>query len=463
VDEFDFVIIGAGAAGEAAAHEARRRRASVAIIERELLGGSCPFWACMPSKALLHAAGIHAIGGDYPWSRASEFRDEIINRVGVDWPDDGGHLKRLSGAGAEVIRGTARVAGQGLVNVDQPGRGDRQVRGRNVVIAVGTNSTIPDLPGLEAIEPWTNREATSLRTLPKSLVVLGGGPTGVEMSQALARYGVTVRLVHPQSHVNHRDHPRNSEFVAAGLRRDGVELHLGVRATRIDARAGERGAHRITLSDCSTVDGDEVLFSIGRTAPLADIGLETIGVALEEGRVKPDENLRIADSTYVIGDPAGPEMHTHLAHYQGEMCVAIALGDDVKPDYRAIPRAMYTDPEAAGVGQRVEEAVASGRDAFELTADLSASAKGYVSEAAGHATIVVDRSERTLVGAFICGPGASEAIHMAVLAIKTNTPIEVLADTITAFPTTTRVMGSLFVQAARQLRAAPGRQIASET
>ena len=157
----------------------------------------------------------------------------------------------------------------------------------------------------------------------------------------------------------------------------------------------------------------------------------------------------------MAGDPAGPEMHTHVAHYQGELAVRIALGDDVRPDYRAIPRAVYTDPEVAGVGLSLEEAIAAGHDAFEEVADLATTAKGYVAEAAGHVTIVVDRASRTLLGAFIAGPAASEVIHEAVLAIKTRTPLDVLADTIHAFPTTARVMGGLFTKAARTFDAAP--------
>jgi pyruvate/2-oxoglutarate dehydrogenase complex dihydrolipoamide dehydrogenase (E3) component len=375
----------------------------------------------------------------------------MISREARDWPDDGGHVRSLESAGAEVVRGTARVTAPGAVEVEVAGGGKRLLRARHLVVAVGTHSTVPDLPGLDAIEPWTNREATSTRSLPRSLAILGGGPTGVELGQVFARYGVPVSLVHSEDRLNHRDHPRNSEALARALTNDGVELHLGTRAERIEARAGEGGAHRIHLSSGSSIEGHEILFAIGRTAPLAGLGLETIGVQLRDGGVAPDERLQIAEETYVIGDPAGPEMHTHLAHYEGELVIRMALGGDVRPDFRAIPRALYTDPETAGVGLQLEQARDGGLDAFEKTTDVGTSAKGYVSESFGHVSIVVDRAERTLVGAFIAGPGASEAIHLAVLAIKTGTPIGVLADTITAFPTTARVMGGLFVEAAREL------------
>jgi pyruvate/2-oxoglutarate dehydrogenase complex dihydrolipoamide dehydrogenase (E3) component len=287
--------------------------------------------------------------------------------------------------------------------------------------------------------------------LPKSLLILGGGPTGVELGQAFARYGVPVTLVHPQQRLNHRDHPRNSAALARALEQDGVELHLGVRADRLEPRARRGVAHHALLSDGSRVGGHEILFAIGRTAPLDGLGLETIGVTLKDGRVTPDEQLRIAESTYVVGDPAGPEMHTHLAHYQGELAVHIALGQPDRPDYSAIPRATYTDPETAGVCLLLEQARAHGHDAFEQTADVEHSAKGYAAESFGHVTIVVDRRERRLLGAFIAGPGASEAIHEAVLAVKTKVPMDVLADTIHAFPTIARVLGSTFIEASRQL------------
>lgn len=449
-DEFDFVVIGAGAAGEAAAYLARARGATVAVVDRELFGGSCPYWACMPSKTLLHAAAVHAGGGSYDWPKASARRDYMINREGTDVPSDAGHVRGLEGAGAVVIRGTARVAGPRTVAVVADGT-ERTLRARHIIVAVGSTPKIPRIEGLDSIVPWTNREATTTRQLPASLVILGAGPTGVEMAQVYARYGVPTALVASQPRVNPKDHPRNSAAIEAGLRRDGVDVRTGVRAVRVRARAAASGAHVIDLSDGSSVEGHEVLLAVGRSFPVAGLGLETIGVRTDTAPLAVGPDLRIADGVYVAGDAGGPEMHTHLAHYQGELAVRIALGDDVRPDYSAIPRAVYTDPEAAGVGLTLDQTTAAGFDAFEEVADLATTAKGYVAEASGHVTIVVDRRSRTLRGAFIAGPAASEAIHEAVLALKTQTPLEVLADTIHAFPTTARVMGGLFVQALRRL------------
>ncbi len=449
---YDFAIIGAGPAGEAATYLARERGASVAVIDRELFGGSCPFWACMPSKTLLHAAAVHAAGGDYDWQRASARRDYMISREGTDVPSDAGHVHGLEAAGATVLRGIGRIAGPNTVTVTSD-EGVRTIRARHIIIAVGSTSKVPAIEGLDTITPWTNREATSTRTLPQSLVVLGAGPTGVEMAQVFARYGVPVTMIASRDRVHPQGHPRNSAFLEAGLRRDGVDVRTGVRAIRVRANAAASGAHVVDLADGTSVEGHEILLAVGRTYPLADLGLDTVGID-PAGTVRSGPDLRIADGVFLIGDPAGPEMHTHLAHYQGEMAVRIALGDEVRPDYSAIPRAVYTDPEVAGVGRSLDEALRDGIDAFEEVAELATTAKGYVAEADGHVTIVVDRTTRTLVGAFIAAPGAGELIHEAVLAIKTRTTIDVLADTIHAFPTTARVMGGLFGQAAKRLAGA---------
>jgi pyruvate/2-oxoglutarate dehydrogenase complex dihydrolipoamide dehydrogenase (E3) component len=451
MDHFDFVVIGAGAAGEAAAQMALTRGRSVAIVERDLAGGGCPFWACMPSKTLLHAAAVHVLGDTYPWGRASDRRDYMIVREGIDYPDDSSHVHALEASGGTVIRGTARLAGPGRVDVETGDGSTRQLAAAEIIVAVGSTSKIPPIDGIEACEPWSNREATTIRELPASFLVLGGGPTGVELAQVYARYGVPTTIVEHNVRLLARDHPRNSEAVRAGLERDGVIVRTGVRAMRARAGAGTDGAHVIELDQGAPVEGERILLAIGRAFPLAELNLESAGV--DPKALKPDGRLRIADGLWLIGDPAGPELHTHISHYQGEMAVRMALGDPVKPDYRAIPRCTYTDPEAAFTGLSLEQAQAAGFDALECTEPVATSAKGYVTETTlGHVTIVVDRASHALLGAAIAGPpGSTEAIHEAVLAVKLGVTIDVLADTIHAFPTTARVLGTCFMRAAREL------------
>jgi pyruvate/2-oxoglutarate dehydrogenase complex dihydrolipoamide dehydrogenase (E3) component len=451
---FDFVIIGAGPAGESAAFEARHRRASVAIVDRRWFGGSCPHIGCIPSKSILDsAARHHANPASWSWRQTSERRDWMINRpVDAVEPDDTTHVKPLEDAGAVVYRGDAHVPERGVVEVRHDGAVHR-LHARNIVVAVGSHSRIPPVPGLEAIPVWTNREATLARELPRSLLVLGGGPTGVELAQAYARFDVPVTIVQSGDRLMPTDHPRNSAVVADALRDDGVDVRLGVRAIAAHAGAGSGGAHVIDLSDGSTAEGHAILLAVGREFPLEDLGLECYGVDTTGRTPFPrDGRLRISDGLWVIGDPAGPELHTHQGHYQGELAVRMALGDGVRPDYRALPRATYTDPEAAFVGLSFEQAKAEGIDAVEFVADFATSTRGYAVQATrGHVTVVFDRASRTLVGAAMACPDASAAIHECVLAIRARVPLETLADTIHAFPSTSRILNGLFAEARRAL------------
>jgi len=458
MDTFDFVIIGAGPGGEAAAFKARERGASVAIIDREWFGGSCPHIGCLPSKALLYDAARHAANpAAYPWPKAVAHRDFMINRApGAPEPDDSSHKRRLEEAGAVAYRGTARIVGRGHVEI----RHEDAVHvldAKNIVIAVGSVTKVPPLPGLDKVKPWTNREATLANDLPKSLIVLGGGPTGCEMAQVYARFGVPTRIVQSGDRLMPTDHPRNAAAVADGLRASGVDIRLGVRAVTVRAGEGRDGAHVIDLDDGSATEGHEILLAVGRAFPLDDLGLEHYGIDTSGRTAIPrDGRLRIAEGLWVIGDPAGPELHTHQAHYQGEVAVRMALGDDVRPDYRALPRATYTDPEAAFVGVTLEQARAAGLDVLELVADYKTSTKGYAVEATtGHVTIVVDRGSRELVGAAIACPDASAAIHECVVAIQARVTIDTLADTIHAFPSTSRIFNGLFADALRELDKPP--------
>lgn len=356
-DSFDFVIIGAGPAGEAALELAREGGHSVAVIDKDLFGGSCAFWACMPSKSLLHAAAVHHAGGDYPWEKAPDFRDYMISREGTDYPSDAGHEKRYRDIGVEPVRGTARIDGPGRVKVALNAGGERNFSAKDIVITVGSHSRIPDIVGLDKIDAWDNHQGTGARTLPKSLIVMGGGPIGTELAQIYLRYGVPMTIVDSNTRILARDHERNSAFVAEALVEEGAVIRNGVRVVRVEPEAGTDGAHVVALSDGSSVEGHEILVSIGRAIPFKDLALETIGVITDGRMPKPDKRLRIAPGVYVVGDPSGPELHTHLAHYQGEMAVRIARGYDVVPDYRAIPRALYTDPEVASVGMLLEQAL----------------------------------------------------------------------------------------------------------
>ena len=242
-----------------------------------------------------------------------------------------------------------------------------------------------------------------------------------------------------------------------------MTVRTGVRAMRARAGAGTDGAHVIELSDGTTAEGHAVLLAVGREFPLQELGLEHYGIDVSQrGALPSDGRLRIADGLWTIGDCAGPELHTHQGHYQGETAVRMALGEDIAPDYRALPRATYTDPEAASVGLTLDQARERGHDAFELVADFPHSAKGYAVEAKlGHVTIVVDRTTRELIGAAMACPDASAAIHECVLAIKARVPVDVLAETIHAFPSTSRIFNGLFADARRELER-PGSVVKQE-
>jgi pyruvate/2-oxoglutarate dehydrogenase complex dihydrolipoamide dehydrogenase (E3) component len=459
MDELDFIVIGAGPAGEAAAHEARRRGASVAIVDRLWFGGSCPHIGCIPSKSLLDSADRHHDNpAAWTWQQASDRRDWMVNRPpDAAEPDDRTHVTALEEAGALCYRGEARITARGRVEVRHDDR-VHELAARNIVVAVGSFSKRPSVPGLDEIAVWTNRDATLARELPKSLLVLGGGPTGCELAQMYARFGVPVTICQSGDRLAPTDHPRNSAVIADALRADGVVVRLGARAVRARANGGRDGAHAVDLSNGEVAEGHAVLLAVGRDFPIEDLGLEAYGIDTSGRTAFPrDGRLRIADGLWVIGDPAGPELHTHQAHYQGELAIAMALGDKVEPDYRALPRATYTDPEAAFVGVTVEQAKDAGLDAVEFVADFATSVRGYgVQATLGHVTIVVDRKTRTLVGAAMACPDASAAIHECVLAIRARVPLEVLADTIHAFPSTGRILNGLFAEANRTIpRKAP--------
>ena len=448
--DLDIIVIGGGAAGEAAGFAAGAIGAPAVLVERDLVGGSCPFWACMPSKTLLNSAAHRACDPTYEWSLASARRDWMISREGIDYPDDSGHVRRMEAAGTRVIKGEARIIGPGAVEV-RTDAGIESLTASNVIVAAGSEPFVPPIPGIDDVSYWTSREATSTRELPSSLVILGGGVVGVEMAQVFVRFGVRVTLVEGGERILSRDHPLTSKAVADQLEEEGLVLRTGVTAQRV--RAG--GAGRIVeLSDGTTVEGAELLVAVGRRpADLRALGVEEAGATLDErGAPAPDDQLRIADGLFVAGDVAGGLQFTHVADYEGGVAARAAAGRDVRADLSVVPKVTFTDPEAAGVGLTVEEAQERGIDAFEISRDFASTGKGQTIEGArGHLTAVVDRERKRLVGEFAACPGAGELIHEAVLAMKLDAPLAVLADTIHAFPTAARVMGGVYQEAAQQL------------
>src|SRR5438445_948825 len=277
-ERFDFIVIGAGASGEAAASYARARGATVALVERDLFGGTCAFWGCMPSKTLLHAAEVRAHGGEYPWEKASARRDYMIVREGRDYPDDSGHVRDYKVAGIVPVRGTATLTGPGKVVVRTDGQ-PRELEAKDIVIAVGSLGKVPKLDGLAEAGFWTNKEGTSLRELPKSIAILGAGPSGTELAQVYARFGIRTTLVSPRQ-VNPTDHPKSSALLTKVLRADGVDVRENARAQRVRPHAGKDGAHVIELADGSRVEAAVIQLNVGRTAApaLGALGLETAGV-----------------------------------------------------------------------------------------------------------------------------------------------------------------------------------------
>ena len=446
----DVIVIGGGPAGEAAAYEARARGASVTVVERDLVGGECPFWACMPSKTLLNQAARRHGGLDVPWSHASDRRDWMISREGTPYPSDAGHIRHLEAAGARVVKGTGRLTGPGRVEVAVNDGGTESLEGRAVIVSAGSTPVVPPLPGLPEAGFWTNREATSARELPSSLVVLGGGPVGVELAQVYARFDVPVTIVESGDRILPRDHPLSSKAVADQLSEEGVDIRYGARAESVSAGGPGRVVH---LSDGTTAEGAELLLAVGRRgADLRTLGAEEAGATLNDRGVPGlDEQLRAADGLFVAGDAAGGLQFTHVADYEGLVTARAATGGTAPADLRSVPKSTFTDPEVGAVGMTVDEARAAGIDAEELTKDFASSGKGQTIEGSrGHLTIVVDRERHVLVGAFAACPCGGELIHEATLAIRAQVPLGVLADTIHAFPTASRVMGGLYAQAARE-------------
>jgi dihydrolipoamide dehydrogenase len=429
---FDAVVVGLGPGGEHAAYRLLGAGKNVAVVERELIGGECSYWACIPSKTLIRppearSEATRAAGISEPslnWPEVAAYRDFMVRDY-----DDSSQIKGYEEMGATVFKGAGRLAGPGVVEV-----GDDRIEADDILLGTGSDPVIPEIEGINEIELWTNREATALKDIPASSVIMGGGPVGLELAQMLARFGSKVSLVQRPERLLNRETAEISKLLGGYAAEDDIEVHTGAEVVRARREGGTSVA---VLKDGTELRGDVIVAATGRRPRVKDLGLESIGVKAERG-VPIDERCRVADGVWALGDVTGVALFTHVAKYQGRVIAHNILGRDRVADYRAIPRVVFCDPEIATVGLTEEAARAKGLDVAAASIDLAAVLARPITfeqDPRGHLGVVADRATKTLVGAWAVAPLASEWIHEAVLAIRAQIPIDVLMDTVAQFPT----------------------------
>ena len=444
-ERFDAVVLGAGPAGEHAIGILAKAGLKVALVERELVGGECSYWACIPSKTLLRPPEVRhessrTAGVSTPelaWARVAAYRDWMTRNL-----DDSGAVAGYEQQGVSVFKSSGKLAGEGRVEVD-----GKLLETEHVIVATGSDSVIPGIAGLAEAGYWTNREATTLKEIPQSAVFIGGGAVGVELGQMLARFGSRVTIVQAADRLLNREDAEIGRLIADELRSDGVDIALGRRVTRVRLDGAERV---VELDDGSEIRGEVLVISAGRRPRVQDLGLETVGIDVGEDGIPIDERCRAAEGVWGIGDATGVSLFTHVGKYQARVATANILGAHAVADYRAVPRVVFTDPEVAAVGLTAAEARERGLVVSEVTLDLpNAIARPYTYEEnpRGSFGLVVDRERDVLVGAWAVAPLAGEWIHQAVLAIRAEIPVAVLKDTIAQFPT----FSEAYVSALRNL------------
>ena len=453
-EAFDVVVIGGGPAGEnvaARAAAAKEAKLSVALVERELLGGECSYWACIPSKALLrpteaqwlarHTPGLQeSVKGPLDAREVLKRRDSMVQ----GYKDDS-QLKWAVGADLNVVRGHGRLSGPRTVRVEGKDGTRELTASKAVVLATGSRPRLPDVPGLKEARPWDNRGGTAAKEVPRRLLVLGGGVVAVELAQAWRSLGSEVTLVQRGRRLLSRYEPFVSEEVEKALRDTGVTVRLGVEATRVH-RPGGRGEVTVTLTSGDTLRADELLVAMGRVASTADIGLETVG--LTPGKpVEVDDQLRAKGVEggwlYACGDVNGRNLLTHMGKYQARLAGDHIAGKDVRAwaDAKATPQVIFTHPQVASVGLTEDQARKQGlrvRTVQYALGDVAGTALLGL-HLGGTAKLIVDESRRVIVGATFTGPEVGELLHAATIAVAGEVPLDTLWHAVPSFPTVSEV------------------------
>ncbi|MDQ1057063.1 pyruvate/2-oxoglutarate dehydrogenase complex dihydrolipoamide dehydrogenase (E3) component [Arthrobacter globiformis] len=468
--EFDVIVIGAGAAGENAADRVVQGGLTAVLVEAELVGGECSYWACMPSKALLRpGTALHgaqavpgaseAVTGTLDAAAVLKGRDSFTSH----W-QDASQVEWVDGAGIELIRGRARITGERSVGVAGLDGADYALTARHaVVLANGSTPNQPPVEGLSEVEYWGTREATSAKEVPERLGVLGGGVAGTELAQAFARLGSTVTLVARSGLL--RNFPAEAaELVAAGLRADGVELRLDTKTRSVHRNSD--GSLSLTFDGGDTVTVDKLLVSTGRRPALEGLGLESVGLFASDGKplaIRTDSTGLVAEAAgnddgpwlYAVGDAAGKVLLTHQGKYEaratGAAIAARAKGElrgEPEPwspyaqtaDEHAIPNVVFTDPELANVGRSLEQARKDGYNASSVELPIAVAGSSlHARNYEGWAQLVVDEDRKVLLGATFAGPDVAELLHAATIAVVGEVPLDRLWHAVPSYPTISEV------------------------